>query len=1495
MKKITFCVFMMLSSFFLGYSQVSIGIGTNLNSSLPFEPSNPYSYSQSIYKASEINASGNITALKWKFEGVTQLENSQDVTVYLGHTAKNAFASDSDWEAFSNLVFVYSGELTLTESGWITLEFSTPFAYNGTDNLIVAVKENHSGYDSYLDGFYSTLGTANNSLTYSSTLAENNPNPADPPAGYTQNYFPNIIFEGITQICPIPFNLQTTAIGTSTATIAWDAPVNTPSGGSEYFIATDNIAPDAGTEPSGSIASGNTLDLALSPGTQYYLWVRSSCTGDTHSPWSTVYEFVTICDPFTSFIEDFNDSDFPNLPLCWSKIVRGDEINEFADITVNDYEPYSVTIGNGNTSDPTDEIVLIAPEVSNLAAGTHRLKFSAWSNASGTPMIIDIVTLSENAPDAPYTFFTAIQPESPFSGDFTVPDYSVYTGGDYIIDFSGYEGTDTFIGFKLNTTNPAATIRIDNVRWEPIPPCPDVDVTTIEVDEELITENSATLSWGSDGASGWDIVYGTLSATDPDVLAPVISSEETTKELVSLTPNTDYKVWIRSVCEGGNGIWIGPITFKTKCEAADSINENFDASTNIPECWNKIISGPTLGNPTIYIAEITWVSYSDPNALSLGSGYSDTDGADDIIIVSPKLSNIGAGTHRFKFRAYSGSASTDDIQVVTLGNNFSSESMTVVGTFTSSDDMAEHIVDFSEFEGSSDNYIGIRMNAATPSSTLYIDNVIWEPIPPCPDIAAVGIAEITTNSAVASWSPGGEETAWQVAFGPITATDPNLQTIISTTTLNEEDFMASANLSPLDPATEYNVWVRSTCGEEGNGQWSVPVTFKTDCLAIDAINENFDTTANTKMPDCWAKILRGETLSPEAVVEVAPVPANLLQTAPNTINIFKATSGADADMIIVSPQLSNVGAGTHRLTFYATYLYAQGGLEIGTLNNNNPDAIFTPFQDVALTTTSEYYEVDFSDYEGTDTYFGIRMNSSGANTVVLIDNLIWEPVPTCPHITVADVAGITDTAAEVIWEAGAAETAWQVVYDVAAVTSPDGLTPIGITVDPATILNSLTPATQYNVWIRSVCESGTGLWAGPFTFKTDCQAVSTFSQNFDTTTTPSIPECWSAIKSGETLSPMAVVETAGSASQSAPNAAVIYKATSGINDDLILVSPNLSNLNAGTHSLSFYAMIQNSAGELQIGTLNNNSNEATFTVLNSVTPTAGFQQFTIDFSDYEGTDKYIGIRLNSAGLHTVTYIDNIVWEAPETICTPVSTINENFDTTPVETIPECWTPILRGPTSDTSIDAIAVKTDMTGLVSEPNAMNIFKGLSGPTDEQILVLPQVSNLSAGTHKLSVHLAGPPCQIEVGTLNNNSDTAVFTVKQTIDVAGTWTQTIVDFTNYTGTDTYIGLRLIAGDSPFVSMYIDNVIWSPTLGNEDFNSDAFSYYPNPVKDILNLSYDKNITNVAVYNLLGQEILTRHNNANQYQVDMSSFASGTYIVRVTSDNKEKIFKVNKQ
>jgi len=88
----------------------------------------------------------------------------------------------------------------------------------------------------------------------------------------------------------------------------------------------------------------------------------------------------------------------------------------------------------------------------------------------------------------------------------------------------------------------------------------------------------------------------------------------------------------------------------------------------------------------------------------------------------------------------------------------------------------------------------------------------------------------------------------------------------------------------------------------------------------------------------------------------------------------------------------------------------------------------------------------------------------------------------------------------------------------------------------------------------------------------------------------------------------------------------------------------------------------------------------------------------------------------------------------------------------------------------------------------------------------------------------------------------------------------------------------------------------FSATLDIEDAdNQAAFTYYPNPVKNVLTLNAQNTIENVTIYNMLGQEVLRANPNSVDSDIDMSSLANGSYFVKVTIANVTKTIRVIKQ
>ncbi len=86
-----------------------------------------------------------------------------------------------------------------------------------------------------------------------------------------------------------------------------------------------------------------------------------------------------------------------------------------------------------------------------------------------------------------------------------------------------------------------------------------------------------------------------------------------------------------------------------------------------------------------------------------------------------------------------------------------------------------------------------------------------------------------------------------------------------------------------------------------------------------------------------------------------------------------------------------------------------------------------------------------------------------------------------------------------------------------------------------------------------------------------------------------------------------------------------------------------------------------------------------------------------------------------------------------------------------------------------------------------------------------------------------------------------------------------------------------------------------NPNLATATFDNSNFEVYPNPVKDIVNISYTQNIDKVQVINLLGQEVITKSINTNEGQIDMSNLSKGVYLIKVTSENLMRIIKIMKE
>jgi hypothetical protein len=84
-------------------------------------------------------------------------------------------------------------------------------------------------------------------------------------------------------------------------------------------------------------------------------------------------------------------------------------------------------------------------------------------------------------------------------------------------------------------------------------------------------------------------------------------------------------------------------------------------------------------------------------------------------------------------------------------------------------------------------------------------------------------------------------------------------------------------------------------------------------------------------------------------------------------------------------------------------------------------------------------------------------------------------------------------------------------------------------------------------------------------------------------------------------------------------------------------------------------------------------------------------------------------------------------------------------------------------------------------------------------------------------------------------------------------------------------------------------------TLSSSSFDSTDFTYYPNPVNDILSISTVSTVDNIKVYNMLGQMVVETAPKVSNPQVDMNELQSGVYLVTLEVEGSLQTFRVIKQ
>ncbi|MCQ2318229.1 MAG: T9SS type A sorting domain-containing protein [Bacteroidales bacterium] len=257
-----------------GQETIEIGDGNDISYHFPFSSYYNYSYNEMLYTADEIRTAGTITSIS--FYAIETTSETYTLDIYMRNVDKTQFSSTTDFIHSSSEDLVWSGQVSGSQSGWVTFELNTPFAYDGTHSLMIAFDNNSGLYKQwYFKQHIIDLMAIAACDDYS------NQDPSNPTGNNLHDRIRPNIKIGITPAggCPAPTGLAASNVTATDATISWNN-----NGAESYNLDVNGTVYENVTNP-------YILDVELS--TTYTVKVQAVCGEDETSAWSSGINFTT--------------------------------------------------------------------------------------------------------------------------------------------------------------------------------------------------------------------------------------------------------------------------------------------------------------------------------------------------------------------------------------------------------------------------------------------------------------------------------------------------------------------------------------------------------------------------------------------------------------------------------------------------------------------------------------------------------------------------------------------------------------------------------------------------------------------------------------------------------------------------------------------------------------------------------------------------------------------------------------------------------------------------------------------------------------------------------------------------------------------------------------------------------------------------------------------------------------------------------------------------
>lgn len=1004
---------------------------------------------------------------------------------------------------------------------------------------------------------------------------------------------------------------------------------------------------------------------ALSANTDYVAYVRAVCE-DGAGAWARA-TFHTDCAeqsvPYTETFEGAMPAGNYVMPYCWNRIAYGD--NPHVGVDDGGWST-SAHKGNGylNFYGSNNEQIAILP---TLAVNANQLQVSFYyrngskdyTNYGTTYKYPKFVVGVMSDPADAKTFVTVD----------TLPQETSYTLAK--IYLNNVPATHNYIAIKfVGTTYSSSNGYVDDISVDYLPTC--LPVKDIHV--EATTQTSATIAWTAGGdETQWSVKYVQSGETDT-VTTQVNGTPSLTINGLKHSTSYSYKVSVQSDCGNGDKAEVAATTlsFATECALLTAVRdsilldfEQYSDKQNFADvpCWNTFAG---KNNPANTWAVQSGDAYEGAMAAYLNNL---SDNAKSAVLVTPELEIPEKSELSLYVRSgYSSSQTADDSLIVYINANPTLEGATRVGKIT---DLTSGYQFFRfSLETFRGNYY-VLIESYNHGSVL-VDNILISPEPACLPPTKLLLGDVAARQATFSWTPGKNETQWQIVAVN------NSQTVYFEETVDDTP---SFTLDGLEPATTdtFNITIKSVCDNVPSVEaLKGTLIFTTIC---EPTNHTAAAPGDTLLFTSFEADDENEAFSPDEAAywdadkhicwtneRVGGSSGNIWQVQQSS---YRAHSG---NQYLTIPNSSN---DRPKVLFALPAMTFSAGQEIGLdfwLKGDSSDSLIVYVNSTAslegatrigctgkLKSNYVHYEFDpIQTLEGVNYILLYIEHQISGDTY--LDDIVVRMLPNCRKVKSAEITDIATTSAKLAWKQAHEENTWNVVVK----NGKDTLLNTQATT-PSVLIENLTPATKYtlDVTIAAVCDGveAAEKYDGQLSFTTECEVISAFPwrEGFESMPTGSStsdgPLCWNILdanQGGNASVFVAYSYTPSSYGYNPPKAyhtgsqGMVMALTSGRDAAAYALLPDMEN--AAGKQLVFWYKLYETSKKLEVGYLTDPADKSTWKTIDSYTPQKNDTwkeiKVTLDVPE-DVVNPHFGFRFAASYSNTAAYIDDIkVREVP---------------------------------------------------------------------------------------------------------------------------------------------------------------------------------------------------------------------------------------------------------